>query len=254
MSSERFGNFIIRIIGPFLLLVLFLLIGFMTHTYFFEILPFILPSVGIWNGMLITLLGLSLLFNILFNYLACVISGPGQIPDDPDLPRCRTCKGPKPLRAHHCSVCNKCVLKMDHHCPWIMNCVGFKNHRYFILFLVYLTLGCLFMAVVSFSRFRAKPRNAASHLSFLLAIVFFFVLLCFTAWHVFLVAVGATTIEIFGYYTESEGKDRYNFSRGTWRKNIESVFGTTSLFWLMVPSRKALPFDGVNWPDTLHAI
>jgi hypothetical protein len=28
---------------------------------------------------------------------------------------CKKCQLPKPSRAHHCSVCNKCVLKMDHH-------------------------------------------------------------------------------------------------------------------------------------------
>ncbi len=32
---------------------------------------------------------------------------------------CAKCRLPKPQRAHHCSICNQCVLKMDHHCPWI---------------------------------------------------------------------------------------------------------------------------------------
>lgn len=37
---------------------------------------------------------------------------------------CHKCDRIKPLRAHHCSVCGKCINKMDHHCPWINNCVG----------------------------------------------------------------------------------------------------------------------------------
>ena len=42
---------------------------------------------------------------------------------------CRRCNHWKPERAHHCSVCGKCVLKMDHHCIWVVNCVGACNYK-----------------------------------------------------------------------------------------------------------------------------
>lgn len=61
---------------------------------------------------------------------------------------CQKCSMKRPGRAHHCKLCNKCVLKMDHHCPWIMNCVGHANQKYFVLFLFYATLGDLIGFVI----------------------------------------------------------------------------------------------------------
>ena len=42
---------------------------------------------------------------------------------------CRRCQAFKPPRAHHCSICKRCIIKMDHHCPWVNNCVGIGNHK-----------------------------------------------------------------------------------------------------------------------------
>ena len=55
--------------------------------------------------------------------------------------RCNMCNSKwKPNRTSHCSGCGSCILKMDHHCPWIINCVGVRNHRAFMLFTVYMSV------------------------------------------------------------------------------------------------------------------
>jgi hypothetical protein len=66
---------------------------------------------------------------------------------------CRRCKAYKPQRAHHCSVCRRCVIKMDHHCPWVNNCVGIGNHKYFLLFVFYTLLSCCYSMVLVITRF-----------------------------------------------------------------------------------------------------
>ena len=44
--------------------------------------------------------------------------------------RCRKCNDNyKPSRAHHDSVTGRCIVKMDHYCPWVGNAVGIMNHK-----------------------------------------------------------------------------------------------------------------------------
>ena len=60
---------------------------------------------------------------------------------------CRVCKEIKPARTSHCQMCNLCVFAMDHHCPWVNNCLGQDNYRYFLLFISYLTVGAVWYAL-----------------------------------------------------------------------------------------------------------
>ncbi|CAG9476726.1 palmitoyltransferase, putative [Plasmodium vivax] len=59
----------------------------------------------------------------------------------------------RPERAHHCRSCKRCVLKMDHHCPWIGTCVGERNLKFFFLFLSYGLLTTVYIAVTISPKF-----------------------------------------------------------------------------------------------------
>ncbi|CAB3408904.1 unnamed protein product [Caenorhabditis bovis] len=61
---------------------------------------------------------------------------------------CTRCQSFRPPRAHHCRICKRCVRKMDHHCPWVNNCVGELNQKYFLQFVIYVGVSCFYALFV----------------------------------------------------------------------------------------------------------
>lgn len=62
---------------------------------------------------------------------------------------CETCLIVRPLRSTHCGDCDNCVEKFDHHCPWLGNCVGKRNYKWFYSFVVCLNILTMYMIVFS---------------------------------------------------------------------------------------------------------
>ncbi len=76
---------------------------------------------------------------------------------------CRFCNVYRPPRAHHCHICRRCILLRDHHCPWINNCVGEFNQKYFLQFTSY---ACEF--ILSAFGFPLKSKSHLIHFLLLL--------------------------------------------------------------------------------------
>ena len=118
---------------------------------------------------------------------------------------CKKCEARKPDRAHHCSTCGRCVLKMDHHCPWLATCVGLRNYKAFVLFLIYTSIYCWVCFAVTSTWLWSEVFSDVEYMESLMPINY--VLLCvisgiigivltgFTVWHLSLAYRGQTTIE-----------------------------------------------------------
>ena len=61
---------------------------------------------------------------------------------------CSTCYLIRPLRSTHCNTCNNCVIRFDHHCPWIGTCTGKRNYPIFFIFLCFLNLNQFFTLAI----------------------------------------------------------------------------------------------------------
>ncbi|KAG0455745.1 hypothetical protein HPP92_023533 [Vanilla planifolia] len=75
---------------------------------------------------------------------------------------CATCKIVRPLRAKHCSTCDRCVEQFDHHCPWVSNCIGKRNKWDFLMFLLLEVSAMAITGVVSITRIAADPTAPSS--------------------------------------------------------------------------------------------
>ncbi|XP_038611047.1 palmitoyltransferase ZDHHC2 isoform X1 [Tachyglossus aculeatus] len=169
---------------------------------------------------------------------------------------CDRCQLVKPDRCHHCSVCDKCILKMDHHCPWVNNCVGFSNYKFFLLFLAYSLLYCLFIAATDLQYFIKFWTNdlpdtqAKFHIMFLFfaAAMFSVSLSSLFGYHCWLVSKNKSTLEAFRAPAFRHGTDKNGFSLG-FSKNMRQVFGDEKKYWLL-PVFSSLG-DGCSFPTCL---
>lgn len=215
----------------------------------------------------------------IFSFFVCVLTDPGHVPssyvpdveardsnshqfakDNAERKKCDKCFAYKPPRTHHCRVCRRCILKMDHHCLWINNCVGYWNYKAFFVFVSYATIASLYSMVIFISCVFQKDWQPIKESSLKIYYVFYGVmitaltitLLTLSGWHVYLILHNMTTIEYYEgirakWLAMKSGQSyRHTFNLGAY-KNITLILGPNMLTWLC-PTAVGHLKDGVSFP------
>jgi len=179
---------------------------------------------------------------------------------------CEKCRCIKPDRSHHCSVCEDCTLKMDHHCPWVNNCVGFHNYKFFLLFLGYALIYCIWIAATTARFFilvwiyrveeggEEEEDSLGAARYHLLSVFFVSILFSISVsslfwYHLWLLVHNRSTLEQFrAPVFENSISDADGWSLGK-LNNVREVLGESSMLWIL-PLKSGLG-DGIAFPTRL---
>ncbi|XP_039000472.1 probable protein S-acyltransferase 3 [Hibiscus syriacus] len=140
---------------------------------------------------------------------------------------CETCLLYRTPRASHCSICNNCVQRFDHHCPWVGQCIGERNYTFFICFISSTTTLCIYVFTCSWVNILKQDcgfwASVSREVTSVILILYCFIVVWFvgglTVFHFYLISTNQTTYESFRYRYDRKANP---FNKGILR-NFRSV-------------------------------
>ncbi|XP_034985160.1 palmitoyltransferase ZDHHC3 isoform X1 [Zootoca vivipara] len=202
---------------------------------FVVILVMLLPSRDYIYSVINAIVFNTLAFLALASHMRAMVTDPGAVPKGNATKefieslqlkpgqvvyKCPKCCSIKPDRAHHCSVCKRCIRKMDHHCPWVNNCVGENNQKYFVLFTMYIALISLHaLIMVGFHFLYCFEEDWTKCSSFSPpTTVILLILLCFEALLFLIFTSVMFGTQVHSICTDETGIERLKKQEPTWEK------------------------------------
>ncbi|CAG2224693.1 ZDHHC3_7_25 [Mytilus edulis] len=140
---------------------------------------------------------------------------------------CNKCETYRPPRAHHCRICRRCIRKMDHHCPWINNCVGELNQKYFIQFLFYVGMASCYATTMVITSWVMDPNVTSTYKHTKLIHSVILIVEC-VLFGMFVIAIGCDQISsILGDETQVEQvkKEGIRREKKSMYSLLQEVFG-----------------------------
>jgi palmitoyltransferase len=135
---------------------------------------------------------------------------------------------------------------MDHHCPWIGNCVGIRNHKFFLQFLVYSMTSCLIIACLCGHKLITQPEDYERSTLFgtLIGLALSAALCGLAGTNLWIFVTNTTTIEM-----KKQGHNVFDLNL---HENWRLMCGSLWLYWLL-PLRSDDTGNGVVFPMKLRA-
>ena len=172
---------------------------------------------------------------VLITYLKTVWTCPGVVvvessSSNQQSSYCHECQRVKPPSYHHCKVCNTCIRNMDHHCPWVGNCVGEHNRKYFVQFLMWtlIATGQIIADGGVEMLLKALHRGGLMAIARIGAVSVFLAVFLLACVQTYLLCIGLTSVELVKYW---DGELQSRSSRSC-LQNWRDVMGPRIVDWI----------------------